>query len=211
MLKVGLTGGIGSGKSTVAQWLAQAGVPVLEADQVARELLERDPELRAALCAWLGPRAYGSDGSLNRAWIAERVFSDREALARLNSLVHPRVLERARAWIRERALEGQRIAVVVAALLVESGLARELDRLVVVAADEAERIRRVMVRDGVDEEAVRARMRHQRPQEALIREADYVLWNTGTLQALRTATERLLAWLRAQLSDQVREAASGSS
>nr|BCX01792.1 MAG: dephospho-CoA kinase [Bacteroidota bacterium] len=195
MLKVGLTGGIGSGKSTVAHLLRERGFPVLDADRVSRELLENDPDVRAALVGWLGPRAYDPEGRPDRAWIARQVFSHAQALRRLEELLHPRVFERVRTWMATCAREGHAVAIVEAALIVKSGLHGELDRLVVVAAEEALRIQRVMARDGVTEAEVRARMRHQTPQEQLIAAADYVLWNNGSLRELEMAVRDLERWL----------------
>ncbi|MCB0794478.1 MAG: dephospho-CoA kinase [Flavobacteriales bacterium] len=155
MWQVGVTGGIGSGKSVVCRILEVMGIPVFAADQVAKDLL--DGTLRHQVIARFGPAIYAS-GRLDRHALADRVFTDPSALKDLNAMVHPAVRARFREWANE-----QRSAYVVmeAAILVETGAAEQLDHLVVVEAPMELRIRRVMERDGVARSAVLARMASQ--------------------------------------------------
>lgn len=181
MMRVGLTGGIGSGKSTVAQALRQLGIPVYDSDRRARELMEADPRLREGIQDLLGPGAYEGEG-LNRPFIASRVFADPALLDALNALVHPVVRADFESWAARQAAP---YVVQEAAILFENGGYRELDRMVLVTAPEEERIRRVMRRDGVSREAVRLRMRNQWGDAEKIPLADFVIRNTELQQTLR--------------------------
>ncbi len=188
---LGVTGGIGSGKSTVCRLLEALGARVFYADEEAKRLMTEDPTLRRAIVEVFGPESYLPDGRLNRSYLAERVFRDPEALRRLNALVHPRVLAVFEQAREQAAREQVPLLVLEAALLFESGADRLVDHVLVVDAPEAERIRRVVARDGVTPEQVRARMQHQLPPEELRRRADFVLENTGALETLRTQVEAL--------------------
>lgn len=181
MMRVGLTGGIGSGKSTVANELRQLGVPVYDSDRRARELMEGEDRLRVAVTELLGPGAY--DGTtLNRPFIASRVFDDPSLLEALNALVHPVVRADFESWANAQSAP---YVVQEAAVLFENGGYRGLDRMVLVTAPEADRIRRVMLRDGVSREAVRSRMRNQWKDAKKIPLADFVIRNTELQQTLR--------------------------
>lgn len=188
---LGVTGGIGSGKSTVCRLLEALGARVFYADEEAKRLMTEDPALRRAIVEAFGPESYLPDGRLNRAYLAEWVFHDPEALRRLNALVHPRVLEAFEQAREQAAREQVPLLVLEAALLFDSGADRLVDHVLVVDAPEAERIRRVVARDGVTPEQVRARMQHQLPPEELRRRADFVLENTGSLETLRKQVEAL--------------------
>ena len=157
MLNVGLTGGIGSGKSTVASLFSDLGVPVYNADERARQLMQDDPDLMGEITEAFGPDSY-HDGALNRPYLASIVFQDKNKLNVLNSIVHPRVREDYRRWSQSvDALYNIREA----AILFESGANEDCDLVIFVKAAEDERIKRVMKRDGVSEKAVRARMENQ--------------------------------------------------
>jgi dephospho-CoA kinase len=176
MFKLGLTGGIGSGKTLVSQIFDKLGVPVYNADSAARFLMDTDMELKAGVTKMFGEKAYGS-GGLNRPYIARRVFGDQEKLARLNKLVHPRVREDFIRWTGQHG----RAAYVVeeAAILFESGASAEMDQNVLVYAPEELRIKRVMDRDGLSREQVSLRMGHQLSDEEKKNMADHVLVNDG--------------------------------
>ena len=163
MYKVGVTGGIGSGKSTVCKLLAEYGVAVYDSDSKAKELMNSDVDLRRALCEAFGEECYNAEG-LNRAYLAEKVFGDKEALAKLNSIVHPAVKADFRAWA-----EMQRSAYVVleSAILFESGFDSEVDTTLAVMAPMEERVRRTMSRDGSDRAAVEARIANQMSDDEL--------------------------------------------
>ena len=174
MMRVGLTGGIGSGKTTVAAFFRQLGVPVYNSDQRARELMEGDDDLRSAISNLLGPEAYGDSG-LNRGYIASRVFRDKDLLEQLNGLVHPAVQKDFLNWA------GQQKAPYVlqeAAILFENGAYRGFDKMILVTAPRELRIRRVMDRDSVQRESVVARMDNQWETSRKIPLADYVIENT---------------------------------
>lgn len=196
MITLGVTGGIGSGKSLVARMFAEEGARVFDADHEAKRIMQQDPAVRSELIAQFGSDAYLEGGTLNRGYLASIAFPDPERLAQLNEIVHPRVFasfERARRKAQE---EGVEILVHEAALIFEAGGEKHMDAVVVVDASEDVRIQRVVERDGVTPESVRARMRHQLPAEELVRRADYVLRNEGTVEELRRQVARLLSELR---------------
>lgn len=176
MLRVGLTGGIGSGKTTVARVFRALDVPVFEADAEGRRLLNEDAAVREAVVARFGPDMV-RDGVMDRTALAGIVFNDPDALKDLNGIIHPAVRESFRRWT-----DRQRVPYVMmeAAILVESGGYKAMDRVVVVTAPEELRIRRVMLRDGVDEQAVRARMANQGSEAERLAMADHVIHNDDT-------------------------------
>ena len=185
MTTLGVTGGIGSGKTTVCGFLEEQGARVFYADVEAKRLMQDDEAVRAAIIDAFGEAAYTADGTLDRAVLADRVFGDAEQLERLNAIVHPRVFEAFEA-AKERAVEeGVDLLVHEAALLFEAGGDAHVDTTAAVVAPEAERVARVAERDDVTPEQVRARMGHQLPQDELRRRADHVIENDGTLEALR--------------------------
>lgn len=192
MITVGVTGGIGSGKTAFVARLAEhAGVRVLLADDLAKRLMAEDPDVRRQLVARFGPETFGADGALDRGRLAARVFGDEAELAALNAIVHPAV-RRALADEVERArAEGVRVLVYEAALLFETGGDAVVDHVVVVDAPVEVRVARAAARDGVPEEAVRARMRHQLDPAEARRRADRVVENHGDLDALWAAADAL--------------------
>ena len=173
MLTVGLTGGIGSGKTTVARILQVLGVPVFDSDRAAKDVMAGDP-VRTAVVAAFGD-VY-TDGGLDRRKLASIVFNDPEALQRLNAIVHPAVRE---AFARWKASRSAPYVVNEAAIMIESGGYRDMDHLVVVTAPEEDRIARVMMRDRSSREQVQARMRNQITDGERTAHADTVLVNDG--------------------------------
>lgn len=195
MFTAGLTGGIGSGKSTVAGVFRVLGVPVFVADEESRNLLESDDAVRSRMKAAFGDGMYPG-GVLDRRALARVVFNDRDALARLNAIAHPAVREAFQRWA---SLQRAPYVVLEAALLVDTGWARALDHLVTVNAPEELRVRRVMARDGVDAGKVRARMRNQLDEDARLAAADDVIVNDDTrlvIPQVLQLHERLLAKAR---------------
>jgi len=173
MLKIGVTGGIGSGKSTVCRLFAARGIAVYDTDAAAKRLMAEDAALRRAIEARFGEESY-QEGALNRPWLARQVFSDEAALQALNRLVHPAVIADFERW----ATEQQSVYVVVeSAILYEAGLDQAVDRVVAVLAPERLRIERAMQRDGATEEQIRSRMAAQLSDEELHRRADVALVN----------------------------------
>lgn len=178
-LHVGITGGIGSGKTTAGRIFQALGIPLYDADTRAKWLVQHDRPLKAGIMDLLGPSAYLPDGSYNRPWVAQIAFSHPDKLAALNALVHPVVERDSHHWREEQAANGAPYTLKEAALLIESGSHRRLDRLVVVTAPEELRIRRVVERDGLTVEQVRARMASQLPEADKIRLADHLIINDG--------------------------------
>ena len=169
MMKVGITGGIGSGKSTVCRLFAARGVAVYDSDAAAKRLMSGP--LRGAVEARFGAQAY-RDGVLDRRYLAGIVFRDREALQALDAIVHPAVMRDFEAWAE--AQQGDYV-VLESAILFEAGLEKSVDRTVAVLAPEALRIQRTCRRDGTDAESVRRRIAAQMSEEERIARADYVI------------------------------------
>ena len=196
MTTLGVTGGIGSGKSAFVDRLgARDRVRVVLADDVAKRLMAEDPDVRRCLVERFGAEVYRPDGSLDRAAVAARVFADDAELAALNAIVHPSVRRALLDEIARAEADGVRLLVYEAALVFETEADRVLDRVVVVDAPVETRIARVMARDGVTREAVVARMRHQIDPEAARARADFVVENSGDLDALYAEVDRLAAAL----------------
>lgn len=197
ILRVGLTGNIGAGKSTVGAMLQEHGCLLIDADRLARRVLEQDPEAHAEIVAALGREVLDQDGSLDRGAIAALIFSSTDARRRLESITHPRIRgleERAVAdWGVDRG-----IAVTEAALLVETGGANRYRRLVVVVADDEVRIQRLIAR-GMERRDVERRMAAQLPQEDKAAAAHWVIDNSGTREATRAQVEKLYERLEAVL------------
>ena len=171
--KIGITGGIGSGKSTVCRLLADMGVPVYDSDARAKVLMNDSEALRTALIEAFGEECYNAEG-LNRPYLASRVFGDAEALAQLNAIVHPAVREDFRAWAD---VQSSRYVVLESAILFEAGFENEVDTTLAVLAPLEERVRRTAERDGVDRESVLKRIAHQINDEELHRRANRTLVN----------------------------------
>ena len=174
MFQVGVTGGIGSGKTLVCQVFEKLGIPVYHADEEARRLMEEDQALMGRMVELFGEEAY-LGRALNRRYLAEVVFGNRERLNGLNALVHPAVKKDYQQWLAEQ--KGVPYVVEEAAILFESGASRWMDLVVMVYAPEELRISRVMARDGVEEETVRKRMIHQMGEEEKRERADLVIVN----------------------------------
>jgi len=173
MLKVGLTGGIGSGKTTVSKIFRVLGIPVYYADEAARRLMNSDPELRNELIRHFGPRVFHHN-ELDRKYLASVVFSDREKLELLNSLTHPATLRDAAAWLNRQSAP---YVIKEAALLFESGATRDLDVVVGVYAPQPLRVQRVMERDGASAEEVMKRIGRQLDEEMKMKLCDHVIRN----------------------------------
>jgi dephospho-CoA kinase len=192
MLKIGLTGGIGSGKSTVAEIFRTLGVPVFNSDQVARDLQENDPDVIAAMKKSFGEKVF-TGGKLDRSKMASEVFKDKEKLQLLNSIIHPAVGKAFEKFLSENAAKPY--AIKEAAILFELVLEKQLDEMITITAPEEIRIERVMRRDGVSEADVRARMKNQLPDETKAALSSFVLVNEGTglvLPQVIAAHEKIL-------------------
>lgn len=187
-LRIGLTGGIGSGKSKVAEIFASLGVPVIDADLVAREVVEPGTPALAEVAAAFGPGVLGPDGRLDRARLRTRIFADDTARTRLEAILHPRI--RARMEALARAADAEYCLLVIP-LLVERGQRKLVDRVLVVDAPEPLQVERVCARDGVTPEAARAIIRTQAPRAVRLAAADDVVRNTGAEARLRREVEAL--------------------
>lgn len=197
MLLVGLTGGIGTGKSTVARMLARRGAVVVDADDLARRAVAPGTAGHAEVVARFGRGVLGPDGAIDRKRLADVVFSDPAARRDLEAIVHPEV---ARMFAEEAARHRgtDRIVVYVAPLLIEAGRADGFDVLVVVTAPEETRVERLVRGRGMTEEEVRARIAAQLPQEEKAARADVVLDNGGSIEELERQVEELWRALRAR-------------
>jgi len=160
MLKIGITGSIGAGKSTVAGIFKVLGVPVFDADATAKNILNSDPQLREQIIAAFGSETY-TNGLLDRKYLATLVFNNPDQLAKLNALVHPATIQAANTWAKHWEAEGAPYIVKEAALLFEAGTNVGLDSIIGVTAPQDLRIARVMARDNITREEVLKRMQHQ--------------------------------------------------
>jgi len=188
---VGLTGGIGTGKSTVARMIRDLRVPVIDADLLARQVVQPGQPAHAEIvAAW--PEVVDQSGAIDRKKLAERVFADPTGRARLEAITHPRIMERVREQTDAFRQQGFRLAFLEAALLVETGRCRQLDGLVVVIASEEQQVSRVMAREGWSLAQVRARMRAQLPLEEKRRAATEVIDNSGDQATTQRQVESLV-------------------
>lgn len=193
MKVIGLTGGIGTGKSTVSAYLAQKNIPIIDADKIARNITSPGSAVLADIRALLGDEVFFDDGTMNRAKVADRIFSDREILMQYEALT---TAEAVRLCIQE--LEGYRrqgnvtIAVLDAPLLFECGMEEYTDENWVVDADLEVRIARVMARDGISRQQIMDRIQRQMSAEEKLQKADCVLDNSGSLESLHHQIDRLL-------------------
>lgn len=173
MLRIGLTGGIGSGKSTVARIFETLGIPVYYADDAAKRLMNTDEELKAAIIRNFGTDCY-TKGELNPKYLASIVFNDKEKLDLLNSLTHPATIRDAEKWIAE---QNSPYIIKEAALLFESGAAEHTDRVIGVYAPQEIRVQRVMQRDNLSEEEVLKRINRQMDEDMKMKRCDHVIIN----------------------------------
>ena len=173
MLKVGLTGGIGSGKSTVATIFEALGIPVYYADEAAKEIMNEDEDLKSEIISLFGPESY-SEGKLNRKYIASLVFNNKPKLDALNAIVHPATIRAAEKWMQNQSAP---YLIKEAALIFESGSQDQLDYVIGVHAPQTLRLLRVMKRDGVTKEEVLKRMDNQIDEEIKMRLCNFVIEN----------------------------------
>jgi dephospho-CoA kinase len=195
----GLTGGIASGKSTVASRLRARGVPVIDADALAREAVAPGTTASQEIRDAFGPGMFAADGSLDRKALAAVVFSSPEKRAKLNAITHPKIAVLSARCAGDLKARGEPLACYEAALLVENGLAGAFRPLVVVAAPEATQVTRALIRDGSTTEEAEGRIRAQMPLATKIAAADFVIHNDATLADLRDRTDATLALVCEQL------------
>ncbi|MBL8260511.1 MAG: dephospho-CoA kinase [Candidatus Competibacteraceae bacterium] len=181
MLVIGLTGGIGSGKTAVSDRFALLGVPIIDTDHISRELVEPGQPALAEIVEAFGPECLDERGRLRRDHLRERVFADPKGRQQLEAILHPRVRAAMRARIARLTAP---YCLAVIPLLVETGMTDSVDRILVVDAPPAEQIRRVMARDGASEQQARRILAAQARRDERLAHADDVLENTGDLEAL---------------------------
>jgi dephospho-CoA kinase len=201
MLKVGLTGGIASGKSTISEMFRRLGAHIVDADQVSRRVVEPGTPALQEISERFGEKVIRSDGSLDRSALGNIVFQNAEALARLNSILHPRIWEEeARLFELYEAQDPDGIVLLDAAVLIEAGAAGRMDLMVVVDVDEDDQLRR-LVGKGMPREEALSRIRSQMPTAEKLTYADYVIDNRGPL----AETERQVDAIWAAITLRTRE------
>jgi len=198
-LLIGITGGIGGGKSTLAQLLRAEGYSVYDTDLEARRLQNEHSEMRKKMIDLFGEEIYTS-GNLNRSALAKIVFSKPELLTKLNNIVHPLVMDDFSTWVLHRF--PKKILFVESAILYESGFNKLVDLVILITASEQVRIERVMKRDGVSEDHVKARMIHQLPEEDKMILADFVI-NTDDNKSLVLKMRKIIKELLQRRADEM--------
>jgi len=207
MFVLGLIGRTGSGKSTAARALERDGAVVVDADALGHEVTDHDPEVRLGLASEYGSDVYLPDGRLDRARVAARVFTDPAALARLDRLVHPRIVARIRSRLEElRAAGFDGVVILDAALLLDWGLERWCDAVIAVVAPESEQIARLEAARGWTESQARRRLSVQRSPDALRSVADETLENRGSPEELEALAREACLRLRRRHATTGREA-----
>ena len=199
MKLIGLTGGIGSGKSTVAQLLVRHCWELVDADQIARDIVEPGQPALAELAQAFGDDILQEDGSLDRGLLASRAFASREKTAVLNSITHPRINEETQARFDAARQAGADFVVYDMPLLVDKGLHKDMDATIVVDVDAEERVRRLVAYRGLDEEDARRRIAAQIPDDVRRAVADFIIDNNGPREALDEQVEGVVEKLRARL------------
>ncbi len=189
MLKIGLTGGIASGKTAVSDHFARLGVPIIDTDQISRELVESGKPALAEIQKRLGDRFIRTDGTLNRKLLRKYVFNDADARKTLENILHPAIREAVERRLSE--LHNEPYAIVVVPLLTENGLATLVDRVLVVDVPEAVQIRRVCDRDHISEQQAEKILAAQASRAERKAVADDIILNTGTLLDLYKQVEKL--------------------
>lgn len=177
MKTIGITGGIGSGKTTCCKLFENLGIPVYYADTRAKQLMVTSKPLKKQIKALLGEEAYHRNGRPNRPYIASKIFSDKQLLKKMNGLVHPAVGMDVIGWAQAQKSE---YVMYEAALLVENGSYKNFNKLIVVTCPKDERIKRVMKRDNISKDAVLARMKNQLPEKMKVAVADFIIDNSGS-------------------------------
>lgn len=196
MKKIGLTGGIGSGKSTVAKLLAEHGYVVVDADKIAREIMEPGSPVLDDVAAAFGDDLINEDGSLDRGELARRAFVDKQSTEKLNSITHPAIRAESERRFAAAEAAGEPAVVYDMPLLVELGMHRDMDLTVVVDVDAEERVRRLTTSRGLDEADARARIAQQLDADTRNAAADVIIDNNGAEADLKPQVERLIKRIR---------------
>jgi dephospho-CoA kinase len=202
MLRVGLTGGIASGKSTVGRMFIELGCQLLDSDQLTHQLQEPGQAVHDAVVREFGTQILAQDGRINRRVLAEIVFKDPEARQKLNSLVHPAVIQRQKEWLEEmNAKDPAAVSIVDAALMIEVGTYKNYDKIVVVTCSPEIQRQRLLERSGLTDEQINARIRAQMPLAEKVKYADFVIDNSRDLADTRRQVEEVNSRLREFVSN----------
>lgn len=198
MLRVGLTGGIATGKSTVGLMFVELGCHLIDADHISHQLFQEGEAVYKAVIQAFGERILSADRTINRKALGEIVFNDPEARTKLNQLVHPAVVQRQRDWLNEmEARDPGGISIVDATLMIEVGTYKNYDKVIVVTCRPEIQKQRLRTRSGLSEEEIEARVRSQMPLEEKVKYADFVIDNSGDLPDTRRQVEQVNSKLRA--------------
>jgi len=196
MIFLGLTGGLGSGKTTVATFFKEWGAEIHDADILAKELIQSDKRLKEKIQKTFGSDIYSADGELRTDVLAIQAFSSREKQEKLNALVHPFVREKIRRIYQMALKRKTGLLVIEASMLFEAGGEGQYDAILVVTASQQIRLERALKRGKLSREQILKRMSYQIPEEEKIRRADFVIHNDGSLEALKAKTEKIFQKLK---------------
>ena len=188
-LQIGITGGIGSGKSTVCRIFATLGIPIYDADSRAKYLMSNSQEIKNKVKKYFGKNAYFENGGLNRAFLAQEIFSDKQKAKLLEQIIHPEVAKDHQLWVEENSSKSPYL-LKEAALMFETGGNKFLDKIILVSADEALRIERVLERDPQrSEEQIKSIIKKQMPESEKQKRADYIIDNNGSQELIKQVIE----------------------
>ncbi len=186
MITIGITGGIGSGKSYICKILKQMGIPIYDCDSRAKSLYDKDLVLKREMINLLGERIYDTPtGTIDKRYLSEIIFSDKEILKRVNALVHPAVQQDIDYWKREQEAKGYAIVVLESAILLNSSnLMQRIDKCLVVSAPLSTRLKRATERDLCEPKIIQKRINTQLDDSEMCKKADYIIYNDGTTHIL---------------------------
>lgn len=202
MLKIGLTGGIGCGKSIVAKFLNEQGIKIFSADQIAKEIMNSNAEVKSKLIAEFGAQIYNSQGNLDRKKVAKIIFSNNEARHKINAIVHPYVISYQKEQLKKIEESGETdIAGIEAALIYEAHIEHQFDVIVVVNAPLEMVIERLQKRDGLTHFEIMNRLQSQMPVEEKLNRADYIIENNGSIDDLKFQVQTLVCWLKKKVTE----------
>ena len=198
MVRVGLTGGIASGKSTVGRMFVELGARLIDADAIVHDLFRSGEPVNQAVVHAFGDRVRAADGTIDRTVLGELVFNNPQDRERLNSIVHPAVIQKQKDWLDDLASgEPNAVGIVDAALMIEVGTYRNYEKLIVVVCTADEQRKRLRQRSGLSDEQIEARIRSQMPMDEKAKYADYVIDNSGSLEETRRQVESVFGELKA--------------
>jgi len=197
MLRVGLTGGIATGKTTVGEMFIELGCHLIDSDEIAHKLFEPGYDVHAAVIEAFGPRIVAADGTIDRKILGDIVFNDSAARAKLNSLVHPAIIHRQQEFLNKIArTDPKGIGIVSAALMVEIGTYKNYDKVIVLSCPPDMQRMRLKTRSGLSDEQIQARLAAQMPVEEKLKHADFVIDTSTDLAATRRQVEMVNSKLR---------------